>query len=194
MRAPGILLTLALLLAPAVARADAATEAKLRDALRGTTSQLRALEDEKAKWQKTEADLRAELETLRGQSAAAKTSDSEKRAVASLNRRVNDLTEANAKLRASLGKCEIAPAQRAAPEPSEEDRKRAAGEVDGLRQKLAGSEEKNLEMYRVSKELLAWMEKVGVGGEPFFGWKRNELENIAQDYGDKLLEQKVKKQ
>jgi phage shock protein A len=194
MRVPGVLLTLALLLAPSAARADAATEAKLRDALRGTTSQLRALEDEKAKWQKTEADLRAELETLRGQSTAAKTSDSEKRAVASLNRRVNDLTEANSKLRTSLGKCEAAPAQRGAPEPSDEDRKRAAEEVDGLKQRLAGSEEKNLEMYRVSKELLAWMEKVGVGGEPFFGWKRNELENIAQDYGDKLLEQKVKKQ
>src|SRR5262249_47395761 len=121
MRVPGLLLTVASLVAPAIARADAATEAKLRDALRGTTSQLRALGDEKARWQKTEADLRAELETLRGQSAAAKTSDSEKRAVASLNRRVNDLTEANNKLRVSLGKCEAGPAQRAAPEPSEED-------------------------------------------------------------------------
>ena len=194
MRVPGVLLTVALLLAPSAALADAATEAKLRDALRGTTSQLRALEDEKARWQKTEADLRAELETLRGQTAAAKTSDSEKRAVASLNRRVNDLTEANNTLRASLGRCEAAPAQRAAPEPSDEERKRAAEEVDGLKQKLAGSEEKNLEMYRVSKELLAWLEKVGVGGEPFFGWKRNELENLAQEYGDRLLDQKVKQQ
>ena len=194
MRVRGLLVTVVLVLAPTGARADAATEAKLRDALRATTSQLRTLEDEKAKWQKTEADLRAELQTLRAQPAASKTPDSEKRAVASLNRRVNELTETNGKLRTSLSKCEAAPAQRAAPEPSEEDRKRAAEELDGLKQKLAGSEEKNLEMYRVSKELLAWMEKVGVGGEPFFGWKRNELENIAQDYGDKLLEQKVKKQ
>jgi phage shock protein A len=189
-----VLLTSALFLVPVEARADAATEAKLRDALRATTSQLRALEDEKARWQKTEADLRAELETVRAQPAAAKTSDPEKRAVASLNRRVNELTDANARLRASLGKCETATAPQPVPASSDEERKRLAGEVDGLRRELAGSQEKNQEMYRVSKELLAWLEKVGVGGEPFFGWKRNELENIAQDYGDKLLDQKVKKQ
>jgi len=190
------LLAVALLLGPAEARADAATEAKLRDALRGTTAQVRALEDEKARWQKTEADLRAELETLRGKQTPAAATSSEKKANAALSRRVSELNEANTKLRASLSKCETggAAGQRPAADASDEERKRLAGEVDGLKQKLAGSEEKNLEMYRVSKELLAWLEKVGVGGEPFFGWKRNELENLAQEYGDRLLDQKVKQQ
>ena len=186
------LLVLTLLLAAAEARADAATEAKLRDALRATTAQLRGLEDEKARWQRTEADLRAEIQTMRGLSLPpTKSSDKE---VAALNRRVRELSDANGQLRASLSKCEARPAVAPAAGQTDEEKKRLAGEVTGLKEKLAGSEEKNLEMYRVSKELLAWMEKVGVGGEPFFGWKRVELENIAQEYGDKLLEQKVRPQ
>jgi len=47
-------------------------------------------------------------------------------------------------------------------------------------------------MYQVGKDLLAWLEQVGVGGEPFFGWKRVQLENVAQEYADRLMEQKVK--
>ena len=190
-------LWLAVLLGGTAAHADAATEAKLRDALRATTAQLRTLEDEKARWQRTEADLRAELQTVRGLPApvAPKVSPSERKQVAVLSRRVSELNEANARLRASLARCEPT-AAKAAPPPqlADEERKRLAAEVGGLKEKLAGSEEKNLEMYRVSKELLAWLEKVGVGGEPFFAWKRVELENIAQEYGDRLLGQKVKQQ
>ena len=47
-------------------------------------------------------------------------------------------------------------------------------------------------MYQVGKDLIAWLEQIGVGGEPMFGWKRVQLENIAQDYEDKLYEKKVK--
>ncbi|HUM12990.1 MAG TPA: hypothetical protein VLT82_18725 [Myxococcaceae bacterium] len=197
LRGHTLLASLALALVSVDARADAATEAKLRDALRATTAQLNALQDEKARWQKTEADLRAELQTLHGlpPPSALKPSASEKKAVAALGRRVNELTEANGKLRASLSKCEAGAGQRAAATGvGDEERSRLGTEVKGLKEKLAGSEEKNLGMYRVSKELLAWMEKVGVGGEPFFGWKRVELENIAQEYADRLLEQKVKQQ
>jgi predicted nucleic acid-binding Zn-ribbon protein len=196
MRLHELLLAVPLLLGPTGARADAATETKLRDALRSTTSQLRALEDEKARWQKTEADLRADLETLRSKPLPPAATSAERKATAALNRRVTELDDANAKLRAAISRCEAGGAgrQRAAAGADDEERKRLSGEIDGLKQKLAGTEEKNVEMYRVSKELLAWLEKVGVGGEPFFGWKRNELENIAQEYGDKLLDQKVKKQ
>lgn len=179
-------------LASTEARGDAATEARLRDALRSSTAQLRALEDEKARWQKTEAELRAELQTLRGlpPPVAPKSTD---RAVANLNRRVGELNDANAKLRASLSKCEAGGGQRpGAAEATDEERKQLNAQVTSLKERLVTSEEKNLEMYQVGKDLLVWLEKIGVGGEPFFGWKRVELENVAQEYADRLLEKKVK--
>jgi hypothetical protein len=197
------LLLAASLLVPALVRADAATEAKLRDALRATTAQLRTLEDEKARWERTEAELKAELQTLRGL-PAPKAAPVERKELASLNRRITELTQSNAALRAQVARCTSsvrtassapsAPVEQRAPALTDEERKRLDAELTSLRQKLAGSEEKNQEMYRVSKEMLAWLEKIGVGGEPFFGWKRNELEMIAQEYGDRLLEQKVKQQ
>lgn len=186
------LFSLALLVLPGEARADAATEARLRDALRASTGRVQALEEEKARWAKTEADLRGELETLRGLPPVpkAKTSD---RQVASLSRRVNELSDANGKLRASLARCEAGTAQRpAASGPDDEARKKLATEVASLKQRLGASEEKNLEMYQVGKDLLTWLEKIGVGGEPFFGWKRVELENVAQEYADRLQDKKVK--
>jgi len=189
-----LLLFVFLVLGASNARADAATEAKLRDALRATTTQLRALEDEKARWQRSEAELKAELQALRAQPPPSKGND---RATATLSRRVNELGEANAKLRTSLSRCEAGTTQRAggtAAATSDEERKRLTDQVDGLQQKLAASEEKNLEMYQVSKELLGWLEKVGVGGEPFFGWKRVQLENVAQEYADRLQDKKVGRQ
>lgn len=186
-----VLLSLAMLMLGQEARADAATEARLREALRATTAQLRALEDEKARWVKTEADLRAELQTLRGLPPPPRSTASD-RQVASLNHRVNELSEANGKLRASLSRCEASAAQRPATGDSAGERKQLGEEIATLKQRLATSEEKNLEMYHVGKDLLVWLEKIGVGGEPFFGWKRVELENVAQEYADRLLEQKVK--
>lgn len=187
-----VLLSLAMLMLGREARADAATEARLRDALRATTAQLGALEDEKARWVKTEADLRAELQTLRGPPPPPRSTASD-RQVASLNHRVNELTDSNGKLRASLSQCEASAAHRPATgDSTEEVRKQLGEEVATLKQRLTTSEEKNLEMYQVGKDLLVWLEKIGVGGEPFFGWKRVQLENVAQEYADRLLEQKVK--
>jgi len=187
-----LLLSLALLVVGRQARADAATEARLREALRATTAQLRALEDEKAHSVKTEADLRAELQILHGLPPPPRSTASD-RQVASLNRRVNELSDDNGKLRASLSRCEAGAAQRPATgDSAEEVRKQLGTEIASLKERLSTSEEKNLEMYQVGKDLLAWLEQVGVGGEPFFGWKRVQLENVAQEYADRLMEQKVK--
>jgi len=189
-----LLLSLALLVLGREARADAATEARLRDALRTTTAQLRALEDEKARWVKTEADLRAELQTLHGLPPPPRSTASE-RQVASLSRRVNELSDDNGKLRASLSRCEAGAVQRRATgDSADEVRKQLGTEIAALKERLTSSEEKNLEMYQVGKDLLGWLEKIGVGGEPFFGWKRVQLENVAQEYADRLLEKKVKQQ
>jgi hypothetical protein len=188
-------LTLVLLmLFPATARADPATEARLRDALRSTTAQLRALEDERARWKETEAQLRRELESARG---AARPSQPPAASVTALNRKISEQATTNARLKESLAQCEsraARPASAVAPSaPVEgEERKKLTGEVASLKEKLSASEAKNLEMYRVGKDLTSWMVQNGVGGERFFGWKSVELENIGQEYEDKLFDQKVK--
>ena len=180
-----------LLLRPTPARADAASEAKLRDALRSTTTQLRALEDEKARWQKTEADLRQEIQTMHGLPQPPRSND---KATAALNRRLSEQQSVNAKLKDSLARCEAAPKAEAREKPPDPEELKRLQEQLALAQKQLGeSEARNLEMYKISKELLDWLPSVGVGGERFFGWKSVELENTAQQYADRLFDQRVKK-
>ena len=124
-------------LIPAAARADPATEARLRDALRSTTAQLRALEDERARWKETEAQLRGELETLRG---APKPSQAPSPSVSALNRKLSEQTAANARLKESLAHCEAGPqksgnALARAPVVEDEERKKLTGEVASLKEK-----------------------------------------------------------
>ena len=193
---PVIFLVVALCSAEALA--DAATESRLRDALRTTTAQLRTLEDEKTRWQATEAELKRQIQELQGATAAAQGRSSD-RTVATLQKRLSEQVDANKKLKDSLARCQTQPAARGpgtaptvAASDKEDDRARLATEVTNLREQLKSSESRNLEMYQVGKDLIAWLEQIGVGGEPMFGWKRVQLENIAQDYEDKLYEKKVK--
>lgn len=182
---------------PASARADAATETRLREALRATTAQLRTLEDERAKWQANEG-LQKEVESLRKDLAAAKQSQA--KGGAGLNRKLAEQAEANVKLAESLKQC-LATSQEAttALTAKEEERARLAAESTSLSQRLSASEIRNLRMYKVGKSIIDWLNNLGVAAaigarEPFLGIKRVELENIAQDYEDKLLEQRAQVQ
>ena len=182
-------------LAPASALADAATEAKLRDALRSTTAQLHALEDERAKWKDTETQLRQELETLRAQ-PAPKNQD---RTVTSLNRRLSEQNTANLKLREALDLCRAQnpgklPAVAAQADAAAADPEKAAltATVKKLNERLVTAESQNASLYQVGKDLIDWMVQVGVpSGEPFLGLKRVQLENIAQSYEEKLHEHRI---
>src|SRR5215471_6169145 len=183
-----VLLIAAAALGPDLARADAATEARLRDALRSTTAQLRALEDERQRWQQAEAQLRRELETLHGLPSPSSAAD---RNLAAANRRVSEQQAANARLKESLARCQASVPATAAPtvgQLTEDERKKKDEEIAKLREALSASEARNVQMYRVGKDLIAWLHEIGVGGEPFFGWKRVQLENAAQQYEDRLTE------
>jgi len=187
---------LLVVLGSADALADAATEARLRDALRSTTAQVRALEDERSKWQATEAELRREVQTLQSAKAPAQARPSDP-SVSTLQRRLSEQADTNRKLKDSLARCQTQSGARATDAAGhgtdkDEERTRLTGEVTTLREQLKSSEARNLEMYQVGKDLIAWLEQIGVGGEPMFGWKRVQLENIAQDYEDKLYGKKVK--
>jgi chromosome segregation ATPase len=197
MRARASLLAAAALvatLAPDPARADAAGETRLRDALRTSMAQLRTLEDEKAQWQSTEAALRKELEAVRKQAPAADRGD---RKAADIRRRLAAGEEAASRLKQSLEKCQ-ADAREAeeAGRSRDQDHTRLTTEAAALRERLAASEARNARMFQVATAVLDWIDRLGAGAafaarEPFLGLKRVELENVAQDHRDKVLEQKA---
>lgn len=191
-------------LCPPMASADGPAEARLREALRSTTSQLQALEDERGKWQAKEAELHKEVESLRSQLAQAKLAAGRggARKSAELERRLADqaaadsaLKEAHAKLGESLSQCEKAAREASeAARAKEDERARLAGDVSSLERRLAAAGAKNARMFAVGKEILQWAlrDDIGETGQTVLGLERVKLENAAQDYEDDLLDQKVK--
>jgi hypothetical protein len=195
----------ALVLAARPALAGAAdSDARLRDALRSTTAQLRALEDEKAGWQAKESQwkarearhdkqveaLRAELETAR--SGAARATDEK-----SLKERVAEQERAVASSAAALVQCQKEAQDRASElaaveRKSTEQQAEITGRVDGLSNRVAACEAKNARIVAASKEFMRW-----VAGEddqlcnPLLQLRRVELENRAQSFEDQLLDNKV---
>ena len=60
---------------------------------------------------------------------------------------------------------------------------------------LTACQAKNDQLFKVGNEVLAAYQKFDFGdafgaNEPFIGFKRVELENLAQDYGDRLYDGK----
>jgi chromosome segregation ATPase len=71
-----------------------------------------------------------------------------------------------------------------------------AAQVIQLRATVADRETKNLTLYQLGGEILTRYEKAGLGTaifdkEPFIGLSRVKLENLVQDYKDKLRDQIV---
>ena len=185
------------LLAPRASRADSGTESRLRDALRQATAQLHAAEDERAAAQAREAALTKELEEARAQAKAAAGSRSSEREVADLKRRLSEQAAASAKLTQELAQCQAAAREGAdATQTKEAERARATEEAESLKERLLAAQVKNDHMYRVGKEIIDWLNRQGVGAalaarEPFLGYKRVALENEAQDYLDKLDDERI---
>jgi chromosome segregation ATPase len=198
-----VLLAAAALATARRAAADAASEAKLRDALRAATAQVHTLEDERAAWKSKEASLEKEVETLRGQlkaAAGAASAASGKRfdrELAEAKRQLAEHVEANRKLAESVVSCQgAARSSTEAGRACEDERARLAPQLAAANERLTAAEEKNRRLYRVGKDLIDWLANLGFGSalaarEPFLGLKRVALENAAQDYEDKLYEQRL---
>jgi chromosome segregation ATPase len=202
-----IVFALAVLSRPAAAHAQSSGEARLREALRSTATQLRALEEERDKWQGTEAALKQEVESLRKELAAAKHAPSSRKAECTsaqahaeeLGRRLAQQTEAAGQLTQSLNHCQAAAqASDTSARTKELERSALASELAALKERLAASEARNERMYQAGKEMLDWLVKEGFAravarADSLLGLRRADLENAAQDYDDKLLEQRVKR-
>jgi hypothetical protein len=174
------------------------TEARLREALRSATLQLRTLEDEKSAWQAKEAQLKKEGEALQAELAAAKKTAPSPQGRTNKERelaaRLAEQSAARTSLAESLAQCQ-ASAQKA-DEASRAATAESVARADAAGKRAASCEAKNAQLYRVGKEVLDWLSDAGPGTallarEPLLGLKRVELENIAQEYQDKLLDQRV---
>jgi chromosome segregation ATPase len=200
------------LIAPRLSRADdqtASTETRLRQALRDTMLQLRDAQNQVVTLQATQAqsdkdkiDLQAKVDLLGGQvktltdEAAADKIDTDK-TIADLKAQVADETGQISRLNEGLKQWKEAYAQVSQLATAKEAaRAQLALQAAILQRTVDDRETKNLALYKLANEILTRYEKFGLGDalaakEPFTGVTRVKLENLVQDYKNKLLDQAV---
>jgi len=193
-------------------RADDATvttETRLREALRDTTIQLRDAQNQvvmlqaaKDQADKDNADLKAKVDNLNTQVAALTKQSADDKAVADkiiadLKAQVADQAGVIARLNQTLAEWKNAYNQAAQLATAKEDARAKLALQSALLQRTVDDREaKNIELYKTGSEILTRYEKFGLGDaigakEPFVGLSRVKLENLVQDYKDKLLNQTV---
>jgi len=178
-------------------------EAKLRESLRATMLQLRTAQAERATLQATQAELEAKNKALTEQlesankQAAANQAEAEK-SIAELNRKVDERDREIGSLRVSLDKWKADHVKIAnIATATETQRAKLADQVILLERRVADQRTKNQEMHKLGLEILSRYKKFGLGTaltarEPFVGLTRVKFENLIQEYGDKLAEQRIK--
>ncbi|EIP99271.1 hypothetical protein OpiT1DRAFT_03784 [Opitutaceae bacterium TAV1] len=196
-----VLLVLAPVCAFAQAQPDNTMELRLREALRNTTLQLRAAQSESAALQVTQAELEKERDALKKQVAALTRQGEKDRAAAEkeitgLKAIVVTQEEKAGQLSADLAKWKES-SEKASLLARDKEQARAALEirVAQLERTVADREARNVALVKVGNEILDRLEKFGLGDaikarEPFIGAKRVEIQNLVQDYSDKVMDQK----
>lgn len=181
----------------------AANEARLRDALRSATLQLRDAQGKVSETQAALDEKTAEAAGLKKKSdALAKQGAADRDASA---KKVAGLEDTVAKRDAELAKYkDLAAKWKEAAEKNAEiartvdaERARLAALSDRLTVRVADREAQNVKLVTLANEILKRFEKFGMGEaianrEPFIGTKRVELQTLVQDYGDKIADRKVK--
>ncbi len=177
-----------------VAHADQESD-RLREALRSATAQTRALEDQRAALQaraiaaEQERDrLKKQNETFRAQVKEAE--QAYRRAVKDFNDRISERDEALEKWKGAYG--EAASVART----KDAERTRFEGEATALKASMKACTTKNVNLARTADEIVTKYEAMNplekvLDHDPVFGLKRVEHQNAAQDYRDKIIEQKV---
>jgi chromosome segregation ATPase len=196
----------------AVARAQQSSmEDQLRAALRSATTQLRDLQDQQAESQAKETELTRQNEVLRQQVAALTQQQAGSgaggkaqpdraaldQAAAEYNRKLAAQNETIGQLNETLDKWKSAYDQAATTARAKEaERAQLASRVDGATQAATSCVAKNAALFKIGNEILDRYQHMDLGDvlgsrEPFTGIERVKLQNIAQDYHGKLLDQKV---
>ncbi|MDY0242301.1 MAG: hypothetical protein RBR34_08995 [Rhodospirillaceae bacterium] len=184
------------LFAAAPAHADEATETRLRDALRQAITQSRALEDSQAQLQAKLAEAEKQIEALRAQPVKAKPDAAILDAMeAEFNRRLAEQHATIARADETLTKWKGAYQEAAsAAQAKEAERAQLAAQLGGFSQRAQSCEAKNAALFDAANEILGKLKNISVADamaahEPFVGMKKVELQNLAQDAEDKILDQ-----
>ena len=185
---------LLLAIAGSDARADADTD-RLREALRSATAQTRSLEDQRTALQAKVAEFDREKAAMVAQITAAKAQVKEiektnREAVAEFNERLEDRNVTLEKWKSAYE--EAATVARA----KDAERAKFEGQAASFKASTKSCMAKNTLLTKVGRELLHKYEGVSFGdmvviSDPLVGARRVEVQNLLQDYDDKLLEQKV---
>ena len=205
------ILTISTLLSFAItARADEATEAKLRENLRNVSLQLRTAQNEKAAMAVAQAekdaqnkalDLRVKeqgkrIEELDGD--LKKTKEKAQKIQEEQTAKITRMTDDLAKFKASLDKWQAAhTAIENIAKKKEAERVKFAAKAADFERRFADCRARNAELYKLGTEILERYRSFGIGEalsarEPFTGNAKVKLDNLIQDYGDKLLDQTAK--
>lgn len=169
---------------------------RLREALRTATAQARAAEDQRAALQAKLTAAEQERERLRKQNEAyrAQVKEAEqayRQAVKDFNERLTERDDSLEKWKVAYG--EAAGVARA----KDAERAKFEAEATAFKASTKACEAKNVQLINVANDVVTKydamdpFEKV-LDHDPVFGLKRVEHQNAAQDFRDKILEQKAK--
>lgn len=168
---------------------------RLRDALRSATAQSRQLADQNAVLQAKLTAAEQERDRLRKQSDAYRAQIKEaeqayRQAVKDFNDRIAARDETLEKWKSAYG--EAATVART----KEAERNQFEAEAKDLKSRDKVCEAKNKELVKVGQSIVTQYEAMNpfekiLDHDPVLGLKRVEHQNAAQDFRDKILEQKV---
>lgn len=183
------------LVIPAIAHADQESD-RLREALRAATAQARAAEDQRAALQAKLTSTEQERDRLRKQNEAyrAQVKEAEqayRQAVKDFNERLAERDDSLEKWKTAYG--EAASVARA----KDAERAKFEAEATALKASTKALEAKNVRLGKIADEVVTKYEAMDpfekvLDHDPVFGLKRVEHQNAAQDFRDKILEQKAK--
>ena len=192
------------------ARADEASEAKLKEQLKSTLTQLRTLQTEKNAMMIAQSEMDAKnkaldkqvkdqgkrLEEMDKEMKDAKEKSEAKQAEQSAA--LTRLNEELARYKASLDKWQAAHVTITdIAKKKEVERAKFSAKAADLERTAADLRSRNSELFKLANEILTRYEQFGLGKalsarEPFTGNARVKLQNTVQDYNDKLLDQTAK--
>lgn len=186
----------------AVAEQPSPTEARLREALRNTVLQLRTAQGDNAALQGAKAELEAKNKELDDKvklltKNSAEDRDAAKKSIDSLNAKVEEQARALDALKKALEESQSQfHAADTESKAQQVARKALEEQVIGFRRVVADQKAKNAELYKLGRDILLRYEKFGLGEalgakEPFIGTTRVKIESFAQDFQDKLDDQKI---
>lgn len=174
-------------------------DARVQQAMRAMTTRLRAAETERDSLQAAKVQSDQEKKALTGKfDALAKQAAADSQALAALKTQLAERESENTQMKDSLQKLELSQNHAVdIAKKTEAERAKLSGQVTELQRKVADREAKNLALFKVANEILTRYERFGLGDalaakEPFTGITRVKLENLVQDYQDKIADQRVK--